>query len=703
MPPAAIVAGAAVAAGLGGTAIAAATGAGKSRFAGQTFNQSNQYDPQAYQYGGTPGGADNAANTAGGNMNNYNNVAGFNQAAEQGQVGNQWQDRLDAKGDSGSIDQALNQSTMDRGLSLADRNSVLAAQGQAAQSRGLGLQSRGQQQQMLNLAVQRAGGMNLIADREAGAARRNLALNMRSAAASARGPAALANAQSDAMAAGAQGLAGINYNATTAAQQEQQANEQAAFGEATGIRSGDLGLNSQDQGQQQTNIGLINADTGVRGQDVAQGGLAVNKQQNDISQQNTDVGAINAYNNGAAQAGNIALGYGNLQNNIRTEQGNLTSQGANQAQQSFEDKQHIDSGTAANSAQTDLGYVKMAQGAVSGGSQAVGAAMPTPAPGPAPVAAAEHGGPVAGGKPVLVGEKGPELMVPKQDAVVIPAPQTAGLVASLRSGADRDRQAIARGEFVRPADNGMVPLDETENAQLHQGTGAEGRAFYEQNPIAVQTGPSLSGDAGEQLAAAQGRPSLAVRKKVPAPAAAPRPHKMTPEEMMAAANAMGAQMQDQHDARMAHGPAVVAREEGGPVAAGQPAIVGEKGPEVVVVAPHPHPLPPPPAPPADNREKAVGFAGQRPMPDHRTAARSLSLNGRRRQGEVHLAMPVEAPTTPLPTTEAEAAPPGPHPLPLPKPPPIRSEEDSDEMIAQRIEQLEEALKKAKEAKGNGRR
>jgi hypothetical protein len=66
-------------------------------------------------------------------------------------------------------------------------------------------------------------------------------------------------------------------------------------------------------------------------------------------------------------------------------------------------------------------------------------------------------------------------------------------------------------------------------------------------------------------------------------------------------------------------------------------------------------------------------------------------------------MPVEAPTTPLPTTEAEAAPPGPHPLPLPKPPPIRSEEDSDEMIAQRIEQLEEALKKAKEAKGNGRR
>jgi hypothetical protein len=112
---------------------------------------------------------------------------------------------------------------------------------QAGEDRNLSLQARGGQVQAANLMLDRAQGRNLVADRMAGTARRDLTSRMRSGAASAMGPAALANAQSDAMAAEAQGLGSINDAATTAGIQEKTAAEQAAFGAQTGIREGDLG------------------------------------------------------------------------------------------------------------------------------------------------------------------------------------------------------------------------------------------------------------------------------------------------------------------------------------------------------------------------------------------------------------------------------------------------------------------------------
>jgi hypothetical protein len=112
---------------------------------------------------------------------------------------------------------------------------------QAGDDRNLSLQARGGQVQAANLMLQRAQGKNLVSDRMAGTARRDLTSRMRSGAASAMGPAALANAQSDALAAEAQGLGSINDAATTAGIQEKTAAEQAAFGAQTGIREGDLG------------------------------------------------------------------------------------------------------------------------------------------------------------------------------------------------------------------------------------------------------------------------------------------------------------------------------------------------------------------------------------------------------------------------------------------------------------------------------
>lgn len=47
--------------------------------------------------------------------------------------------------------------------------------------------------------------------------------------------------------------------------------------------------------------------------------------------------------------------------------------------------------------------------------------LPTAAqPKPRMVAAREKGGPVRAGKPYLVGEKGPEIVVPEEDGEVIP-------------------------------------------------------------------------------------------------------------------------------------------------------------------------------------------------------------------------------------------------------------------------------------------
>lgn len=116
---------------------------------------------------------------------------------------------------------------------------------QQGQDRGLGLQARGSQNDALGLMINRARGGNLVSDRMAGAARTDLGARMHSAAASAQGPAALATAQQDAMAAEAQGLGQINQQATTAGIQEQQGAEQAAFGAASGMREGDAAARGQ--------------------------------------------------------------------------------------------------------------------------------------------------------------------------------------------------------------------------------------------------------------------------------------------------------------------------------------------------------------------------------------------------------------------------------------------------------------------------
>lgn len=132
------------------------------------------------------------------------------------------------------------------------------------------------------------------------------------------------------------------------------------------------------------------------------------------------------------------------------------------------------------------------------------------------------GGPVKGGKPYLVGERGPELVIPKGDGQVIPAEQTVEI----------------------------LPLYEPPGKMLQMSP--SGHAYLEAR---APVHPSLVPE--QTISAAPAKPSFgeAVAQRAKAPPL-PAQRQMTPEEMMAYANRLQAQMQANHQASMAAGPAV---------------------------------------------------------------------------------------------------------------------------------------------------
>jgi len=130
------------------------------------------------------------------------------------------------------------------------------------------------------------------------------------------------------------------------------------------------------------------------------------------------------------------------------------------------------------------------------------------------------GGPVEGGEPYMVGERGPELIVPAKDGVVVPNHQLSD----------------------------VIPLYEPPGKQLHQG--ADGRAFFRGEPSEDDGRPRLaSGPITEKRASLA--KAAAMRAKAPA---ASRP--LTPDELRAAADKLEREMKGTHQARMAAGPAV---------------------------------------------------------------------------------------------------------------------------------------------------
>ncbi len=288
-----------------------------------------QLDRNNYSYGGTPGGADEAAGR-------------YRQQAEQAQL----------------------------------RRGEQVDYGQANQDRAMGMQARAGQAGIADLMAARARGQvpsiaQMQADRQMGQATAAQA----SQAASARGAAGLALAQQGA----ANNLANMHGSISNQAQinaaQERMQAEQAASGAFANLRGGDM-ASQQMSAQQAQYQAQLNAQQ--RAQNDAY----------DISKTNAEMGVRNAQMTGG------------MNYEAQRSSNEMGAQG-------------INAGIGGQNAQTNQGLFWGSMGLARDlGGLAFKAA----------------GGPVAPGAPYIVGEQGPELIIPGQSGTVIPAGPTAGIL-----------------------------------------------------------------------------------------------------------------------------------------------------------------------------------------------------------------------------------------------------------------------------------
>lgn len=256
---------------------------------------------------------------------------------------------------------------------------------EANADRQLGLLARNYQQGAADLMMSRAQGLTpSIAQMQADRQMQQAAAQQASMAASARGAGGLALAQQNAAGNTATMQSAISNQAQINAAQERMAAEQAAFSAYGGLRGGDLA--SQQQAAQQAQYA---GDLAMR-----QRGL------NDA----------------------MTLGMTGYEQNVRQSQLNAGLQQQQILANSLTGQQTTSANIAQNNANREMEFLKMAMGAVGGGADAATAAN-------APKRAL--GGPVTAGQPYLVGEYGPELVVPASDGNVIPASQTIGLLGGV--------------------------------------------------------------------------------------------------------------------------------------------------------------------------------------------------------------------------------------------------------------------------------
>jgi len=382
-----------IGAGLGVAAplVANALGIGKNDTRAKTFDESSAYDPHAFQYGGTAGGANQAAN----DFRLRADAAQARGAAQAGLVGVNY--------------------------------------GQANYDRQLGQQDRVQQNQVARMMMARAmGQVPSIAGQQAALDMQRAGAAQSSAAASARGAAGLALAGQNAANNTATMQSAISNNAQINAANERLAAEQGAYGAYSGIRAGD----AQSQGL-----------AAQQAQYASQ--LAAQQNQFNAGLMQQQHGLNDAYSSNM-------LGQ---MNNVRQMQmnGGIAGQGLLGTSQMNATNENI--GISQYNANREYGYYKDAMGSLSGGLQAGGSMMgggpsapqpatgvgaptsgiSTPTPGgvastnfagiPQAGSARADGGPVAAGHPYLVGERGPELVVPARNGLVLPAEHPASRAA----------------------------------------------------------------------------------------------------------------------------------------------------------------------------------------------------------------------------------------------------------------------------------
>jgi hypothetical protein len=425
-------------------------GKGIGGFISSVFGSENEekaaaptVDPNAYNYGGTEGGADEAANR-------YQANARYAQ----------------------------------------QRTAAQADYGQANASTRLGLQARGDMNTVGQAQLSRALGQTpSIAQMQADRQMQQAGAAQAAQAASARGPGGLALAQQNAANNTANAQGAISGQAQVNAANERMQAEQAAagtFGNMQQLDMGRTGQAAQMAQYQSTNqmqqrgmndaltMGMTQAEMGVRG-------MQLGASQNMQAQRSAN----------SLGAAGINAGVGGQNASMNQSNG--------------------------------IGVTGMASNFL-GGYAGGGSGNP---PGKA------DGGPVEGDKPYIVGERGPELVVPKKDAVVIPAERTAPMLSRVLG---QDQSQMRDG----PSDPRAYNMDKTFHRDTPQD---QARVKKGVEDAAAREAEAMM--AGYKAALAQG-PSVAARP------------------------------QETPDLRLA------ARADGGPLDQGQTALVGERGPELVV-------------------------------------------------------------------------------------------------------------------------
>lgn len=493
-------------------------------------------DPNAYQYGGRSGGAEEAANR-------YRGVG----------------DRAQTRG----AEQANNAET------AWDR-----MQGQTA---------RMGQNTLANAMTQRAlGGGPSVAQMQADRQMQQAQAAQASQASSARGAGAMALAQQGAANNMANAAGAISGQAQINAAQERRDDTTAAFGAQTGIRGGDMA--SQTQAAQQAQF-----QAQMNAQQRAQNDLVTQQNaQNEMGVNTTQLGA--GMNQQAQQSAN--------------------SMGA----------QGINSGVGGQNASMNQANAWGALGAignVAGGLTGGGGGTPPPK-------ARKDGGPMTPGQPYLVGEEGPELVVPSQSGMVIPHEQTKQLispadlaVSTWGTGRGISPEAVqAKREQVATAGDNIAPMNRERDARAPTTGGIAIPGLDNMaDPIDPKTGkPTARENVAAPLKMADRETRIAARAKddhgiklsdreeYEADAAKARmrsedvdgaPVAKTKPTLASALGGAGSEMLKTAKGVDVsyHAPAagtyvpprlIPLRASGGPVAGGMPFIGGEQGPELVV-------------------------------------------------------------------------------------------------------------------------
>lgn len=292
-------------------------------------------------------------------------------------------------------------------------DTVAANYGQADADRANGMQARQGQNTMASIMAQRAQGLAgpSIAQQQADRQMQQAQAQQASLAGSARGAGGLAAAQRNAAFNMANAASDISGQAQVNAAGERRDDTNAAAGMYTNLRGGDLASQGQNAGQAQ-----FSAQLGA--------------QQNQF---NAGLRDSQAARNDAYQ-----MNYDQMANQVRTTQ--LAAKMNQQGQQSANalGAQGINAGVGGQNASMNqanaMNLVGMAQ---SGAGVATGA-----------ITGKAVGGPTAGGKPYLVGEQGPELVVPRKDGYVLTADQTRAALAG--SPSSTVNQLFSRGHSAAP-------------------------------------------------------------------------------------------------------------------------------------------------------------------------------------------------------------------------------------------------------------